>query len=106
MPDLDRAINVARGERYAAGLRQSVPPGGEVTLVDGPLFLLDQIEGPPSDDMTARYGDGPLLVIPREGPVHIAGEELVAGSCGLARNIGELDVAKYAVCLLARPLIA
>ena len=101
---LDDAIGVARGERYPADLRKTVGAGGEATLVDGPHFRLDQIEGPPSADMAAHYADGPLLVIPREGPVHVGGAELVAGQCGLARSISDVEAARYAVALLARPL--
>ncbi|MEZ5743673.1 MAG: class I mannose-6-phosphate isomerase [Sphingomonadaceae bacterium] len=102
---LDQAVAVAKGEPYPASLRKSVPDGGEMEICDGPLFRLDQVEGAPSEAIAAHYADGPLLVIPREGPVHIGGKELVAGTCGLARRLSDVTFAKYAVCLLARPLI-
>lgn len=99
---LDAAIAVARGEPYDARWQKRVPPRGNAALVDGPLFLLDQVEGAPRDDVLARH-DGKLLVIPREGPVHIAGQEVAAGQCGFARRLDEVEFAASGVSLLASP---
>jgi mannose-6-phosphate isomerase len=100
---LDEGVKVARGERYDLKLRRRVPPGGAVSLVDGPLFRLDQVEGTPPEGVAEAYRGNPLLVIPREGPVHIAGREITAGGCGLALDIDEVEFARLAVCLLAQP---
>jgi len=100
---LDEAVRVARGERYDKGLRQRVAPRGSMRLVDGPLFRLDQVEGTPASEIIETYEGAPLLVIPREGPVHIAGREIAAGECGLALDPGEVEFASSGVCLLAQP---
>lgn len=100
---LDEALSVARGEPYASGHHRWVPQRGSLTLVDGPLFRFDQVEGMPSEEFAARYGGNPMLVIPREGPVHIAGREIAAGGCGLALDLGEVEFASSGVCLLAQP---
>ncbi|MCX7863425.1 MAG: class I mannose-6-phosphate isomerase [Novosphingobium sp.] len=99
---LDEAIAVARGTRYE-GPRRWVPPRGSLNLVEGPVFRLDQVEGRPGDAVVEAYAGRPFLIIPREGPVHIAGRDVVAGQCGLAMNLGEVEFASYGVCLLARP---
>ncbi len=99
---LDDAVAVAKAEPYSAEFSSRVPTRGSLTLVDGPLFRLDQVEGAPDDATAARYA-GPLLAIPREAPVHIAGQEVAPGGCGLARDIGEIEFASSGVCLLAAP---
>lgn len=99
---LDRAVAVARGEPYGKALRRQVASRGSQTLVDGPLFRLDQLEGSPKADVVSRYR-GPLLVIPREGPVHISGRELAAGECGLALGLDEVEFASSGICLIAQP---
>ncbi|MDE8652708.1 class I mannose-6-phosphate isomerase [Novosphingobium album (ex Liu et al. 2023)] len=102
---LKEGMEVAHGEPYPPAWRDRAPPRGSKVLVDGPLFRLDQVEGAPSADVAARY-DGALLVIPREGPVHIAGEEIAPGGCGLARSLDEVEFARTGVCLLARPCVS
>jgi len=100
---LDAAVAVALGERYDDARRRWVPPRGTASLVDGPLFRLDQVEGKPDEALAGAYSDRPLLVIPREGPVHVAGREIAAGECGLALDLGEVEFASSGVCLLAQP---
>ena len=98
---LDQGIAVARGERYAPALHRHVPARGSLTLVDGPLFRLDQIAGQPGPDVAERY-QGPLLVIPREGPVHIDGTEIAAGGCGLAQTLDDVDFAVSGIALISQ----
>lgn len=99
---LDEAIAVARGEPYDPALRRHAPPHGSLTLVDGPHFRLDQVEGFPQETVRTAY-HGALLAIPRKGPVRIAGQEVVPGSCGLALSLDEMEFAASGVCLLASP---
>ena len=99
---LDKGMAVALGGAYPRELHQLVPARGSLSVVDGPLFRLDQVEGAPGPDVVERYA-GPLLVIPREGPVHIGGEEIAAGGCGLADSIGEVEFASSGLCLIAQP---
>ena len=99
---LDEGIAVASGEPYARERwHRQVPLRGSQVLVDGPLFLLDQIEGPPSEGTAARY-PGALLVIPREGVVEVAGQAVAPGGCALAESLDAVRFARDGVCLLTR----
>lgn len=99
---LDDGIAVSKGETYdLARWHKRVGAQETQTLVDGPLFLLDQVAGQPTPEIAARY-PGALLVIPREESVKI-GDDLVApGGCGLANSLAQVDFAENGVCLLAR----
>jgi mannose-6-phosphate isomerase len=99
---LDEGLAVARGEPYDQSLQSHAPIRAAFELVDGPLFRLDQVVGRPAAELAARYS-GPLLVIPREGPVHIAGEEISAGGCGFAPRLGDIEFASSGVALVAQP---
>ncbi|PEQ12825.1 hypothetical protein B2G71_11085 [Novosphingobium sp. PC22D] len=100
---LDAAVAVAHGTPYPAQCRKHVAPSGNAALVEGPLFRLDQVAGAPTQAVAARYA-GPLLAIPREGPVHVAGSEIAPGGCAFARSLDEIDFAHYGLCLIAQPL--
>lgn len=103
---LDDGMAVAQGEPYdRSRWHKRVPAHGSMTLVDGPLFMLDQIEGVPPVEMTARY-PGALLVIPREGTVEVAGETIAPGGCGVAASIADVRFTQGHVCLLARACAA
>lgn len=101
---LDRGIAVAHGERYPAELQRHVPSRVSLPLVEGPIFRLDQIAGWPDADVKARYS-GPLLVIPREGPVHIDGTEIVAGGCGVARALEDVEFTTSGIALIGQPCV-
>ncbi|WP_327194263.1 class I mannose-6-phosphate isomerase [Novosphingobium album (ex Hu et al. 2023)] len=103
---LEEGVAVSRGETYdLTAWHKTVPPRGTQVLVDGPLFLLDQVEGIPSEEISRRY-PGPLLVIPREGVVQVAGETIAPGSCALAPALRDVAFAEDGVCLLARACAA
>lgn len=99
---LDAGMAVARGEPYPAGLHRHVPDHGSVTLVEGPHFRLDRIEGAPDPARAARYG-GPLLVIPIDAPVRVDGEAIGAGECALAQSLAQVEFGT-GLALLAQPL--
>lgn len=101
---LDEGMAVAKGEVYADGRACHLPETGEVGLVDGPLFRLDRIDGPPSEELAARYSGAPLLVIPREVGVSVHGVELAVGECALAAGIDEVAVEGGALALIAQPV--
>lgn len=101
---LDRGMAVALGETYAARWRSHLPPQGEVSLVDGPLFRFDRVEGPPSTATTDRYSGAPLLVIPRGEGVSVDGTAVAPGECALAADIAALTVSPGVHCLIAQPL--
>lgn len=100
---LDEGMAVADGGPYAPGWRRTVPVGGAVTLVDGPLFRLDRLDGPPDPATAARYA-GALLVIPLDCTPTIAGEPVTAGSCGLAHALANVSFPESGLCLIAQPV--
>jgi mannose-6-phosphate isomerase len=100
---LDAGIAVAKGGPHDPALCRHVPQSGDVSLVDGPHFRLDRLDGGPDAATAARYGEGPLLVIPVDAPVTLAGETLGPGGCGLADNLAAIDFAAGRA-LIAQPL--
>ncbi len=93
---LDAAIAVAKGEPH--------PPTGEVTLVEGPLFRLDRLDGAASPEVKARY-EGAFLVIPVSGSATIEGERVAAGQCALVRDWSSLSIEGDAKILIAQPVL-
>lgn len=100
---LDQGAAVARGTPYPPRLRRTVPDGVSLTLVEGPLFRLDQIAGPYGEDVAASYGEAPLLVIPRTGTARIAGEPIAPGQCGLAPNLYTVAFDRNGSAMIAKP---
>jgi len=100
---LDEGVAVAKGAPYPERLRHMVPERGSATLVNGPLFRLDQIDGPYPEDIAARYGEEPLLVIPRTGQARIAGEFVVPGQCAIAPNLYAVAFDGDGSVLIAQP---
>jgi mannose-6-phosphate isomerase len=97
---LEAGMAVARGEPYPADLHQRVGESGAVTLVDGPHFRLDRLNGPPDVATAARYS-GPLLVIPLDGKARVGGEWIKAGECALAACLAKVAISGR--CLIAQP---
>lgn len=100
---LDEGVAVARGAPYPSVKHRIVPEKGSFTLVEGPLFRLDQVDGFFSEDVAARYGERPLLVIPRTAAVHIGGEAILPGECGLAPNLYAVAFDGNGSSLIAQP---
>jgi len=100
---LDRGIEVARGEPIDPALHRKVPDHGALTLVDGPWFRLDRVEGAPEAATAARYGDQALLVIPLDAPVTVGTAEIAPGGCGLADSLDQVLFSAAGLCLLAQP---
>ncbi len=98
---LDAGLAVARGVPHDPALRRHIPTAGAVTLVDGPLFRLDRIDGAPTAEAAARYAAGPLLVIPLDGKAMIDGEAIAPGECGMASMLDSVTCAGR--CLIAQP---
>lgn len=102
---LDEGMAVARGEPYGEEWRDHVAIAQNKALVDGPLFRLDQVVRDPQPDVAAKYGNRPLLLIPRDGPVHIGTQEIAPGGCGMARSLDDVTFSS-STCLLAQPCAA
>ena len=100
---LDAGIAVARAAPWDEGLHQRLAPLGPARLVEGPAFRLDRIDDPRAPGLAARYGAGPLLVVPLAGEAVIGRERLLPGACGLAPRLADLALAGQA--LIAQPVI-
>ena len=100
---LDAGIAVANGGPHDPDLRRHLPDRGDITLVDGPHFRLDRLDGAPDAATAGRYGDRPLLVIPVDAAVTLAGETVAPGGCGLADNLAAIGFGD-GKALIAQPV--
>jgi mannose-6-phosphate isomerase len=99
---LDAGIAVARGTPHDPALRRHISPDGSMTLVDGPLFRLDRLAGPPDPATATRYAGAPLLVIPMQGEARVAGEAVQPGQCALAASLKGVEFGPSARVLIAQ----
>ncbi len=100
---LDQGIAVGRGEPYAPALHRRLTPRGDESLVSGPQFRLDRVEGEPQPDVAHAYGDGAVLVAPLIGQVYLDGTVLLAGECGIASSLSAAAFPGNAMSLIAQP---
>lgn len=98
---LDAGVAVSQREPYAESLYRHVPAGGAEALVDGPLFRLDRLDGPPAPAVLERYGHAPVLVIPAAGSAQVEGETVTPGACALASSLAEVTIS--GTVLIAQP---
>lgn len=101
---LDEGMAVAKGEPYPASLHYRLSEHGNAQLVDGPYFRLDRVAGPPDVTISAHYANKPLLVIPLESDVRIAGEVIAPGQCGLADKLADIQFAAGGLSLITQPI--
>ena len=101
---LDQGAAVALGEPYPHGSRAFAPLGEAVRLVEGPLFRLDQATPESLARIAPDYAGAPLLVIPRDAPAKVAGQEIAPGQCGLALSVEQVELAAQGTYLVAQPL--
>lgn len=99
---LDEAVAVAHGGPHDAALRRALPERGQVALAEGPRFRIDRLDGAPDAALAARYA-GPLLVVPLDGAVMVAGEAVAPGQCALAPALASVEIARDTRCLIAQP---
>ena len=97
---LDAGIAVAQGNPHDPADRRHVPLRGDAGLVEGPHFRLDRLDGPPPKEVIARY-HGPLLVLPLDTPLAVAGEVVGPGQCALATSLDQVEFAGRS--LIAQP---
>ncbi|MEY4161218.1 MAG: hypothetical protein RLZZ136_1839 [Pseudomonadota bacterium] len=101
---LDEGLAVALAAPYPAACHSVLAERGEQTLVDGPLFRLDRLDGAISPALAARYGQAAALVIPRSTGVIVSGEAVAVGECGLVLNLADLVLAPGAQALITQPV--
>jgi mannose-6-phosphate isomerase len=99
---LDEGIAVAKGAPHDSSLRSHLPEKGSLMLLDGPWFRLDRIEGDVEGTPGERYR-GPLIVIPLEGNITVAGTKVSPGECAHAGSLDEVRFSDEGQCLLAQP---
>jgi len=100
---LDDGIAVANGAPHPESLRGSIPASGHASLVDGPHFRLDLVDGIADDGLLYSYADR-LLVVPLSGEVLVAGEVVAPGQCAYAPNLASVSFAPEGKCLVTAPI--
>ena len=100
---LEKGVAVAKGARHDRSLQMRLTESGNQTLVEGPFFRLDRLDGRIGSGVRKRYA-GSLLVIPQEGSASVAGERLAPGQCALAGSIEQLELQSGAKVLVAQSL--
>lgn len=100
---LDQAMSVAKTYPHPAHLHRHLPARGDITLVEGPHFRLDRVDGLPDEQLAAFY-PGPLLVIPLCGGVEVAQDPVQTGQCALADSFADIRFDPAAEVLLTRPV--
>jgi len=102
---LDDGMAVARGEVYdLARWHRRLGEGGSVSLVAGPYFRLDRVDGAAPGDWRARYDGAALLIAPLAGGVQVAGQAVAAGSCAIAATTDEIANKADALFLVAQAI--
>lgn len=89
---LDAGMAVAEGRPHDPALRRQLPATGSCTLVEGPHFQLDRIEGKPDAAFLARYR-GTALVLPLGGEVTIGVTSASPGDCAIVSDLAEVSAA-------------
>lgn len=99
---LERALAVLHSVPYSAEHRSTIAARGQ-TLVDGPHFRLDRVEGVP-DCATLEAFSTALFALPLQGEVAARASATKAGpgECLFAPRLSELDLSASRVCLLVR----
>ena len=100
---LEEGMAVAKGVPHDPALRRHLLEHGSLTLVEGPYFRLDRVEGLPDAAIAARY-PGELLLIPRSGTFLVDGDRVEPGQCALAGDIADIVFDDTGSCLIAQPI--
>jgi len=99
---VEQGMAVAKLGPYPDCNHRQVAPRGAVQLVDGPHFRLDRLDGPPGEATAARY-EGPLLVLPLDRAVEVAGECVAPGQCAFAAGLDAVVFPAVGLSLIAQP---
>jgi mannose-6-phosphate isomerase len=102
---LEAGVAVSRGEPYPEAMRQHLPAGGTVALVDGPHFRLVRLDGGPDAALLEQCGAAPVLVLPMAGKVAAGGQAAAAGGC-LVASLADCRFAPGTLSLIAQPVQA
>ena len=101
---LDEGIALADGNPYDTALHKRLPESGSATLVDGPAFRLDWVDGVPGDGLLYSYSQ-PMLVLPLSGDILVNGSEVVKpGECAFAPELASVTFAPEGKALVTASL--
>lgn len=100
---LDKGIAVADGRPYPAELHHRIPATGHASLVEGPFFRLDLVDGEAPDGLGYAYSQK-ALVVPLSGEVLVEGELVHPGECALAHGLADVTFAPEGKALVAAPV--
>lgn len=104
-----RALHVEEGSAvalrgpYPVQNHQRLAAFGPAKLVDGPHFRLDRLDGAP-DPATAERYLGPLLVVPIDCAVTVAGAAVGPGRCAMAESLQAVVFPANGLSLIAQPV--
>ncbi len=100
---LEQGMAIADGSPYDPALHQRLPASGNLSLVDGPAFRLDWVDGVPDDGLLYSYAQ-PLLVLPLSGEIVVGGNEVVKpGECAFASDLASVAFAPEGKALVTAP---
>lgn len=99
---LEQGMAIADGAPYDMALHKRLPGNGSAVLVDGPYFRLDWIDGVPGESLLYSYC-APLLVLPLQGQVLVAGEVVAPGECAMAPDLASVTFAPEGKALVTAP---
>ena len=100
---LDQGMAVADGSPYPADLHRRIPASGHATLVEGPFFRLDLVDGDAPDGLDYAYSEK-ALVIPLSGEVLVEGDLVHPGECALAHGLADVTFAPHGKALVTAPV--
>ena len=100
---VEEGAAVALRGPYPVHNHQHLAARGPARLVDGPHFRLDRLDGAPDAATAGRYA-GPLLVVPLDCTVTVAGVPVAPGQCALADSLEAAVFPASGLCLIAQPV--
>ena len=99
---VEEGMSVAYGAPYPEGLHRRLAPAGAATLVEGPYFRLDRLDGVPEAATLARY-EGGVLLMPVDCEVSAGGRTIGPGQCGYVEALAGVSFPSTGLTLIAQP---
>ena len=100
---VEEGVAVALRKPYPLEHHRRLAATGGASLVSGPYFRLDRIDGRPDPETMGRYA-GPLFVVPLNCSLSVAGEAVAPGQCALAQSLGAVKFPASGLSLIAQPV--
>lgn len=99
---VEEGMSVAHGGLYPADLRKRLSANSGATLVEGPYFRLDCLDGGPDTATQARY-NGAVLLLPVDCEVAVGDFTIGPGQCGYAAMLAGVCFPSGGRTLIAQP---